>query len=116
MTNYKITQKLQTLNNVLVANYGEGAIVQRKQILKVIEKHKDCYPAITYITNNPGYRKGWNQFLVTAKVFPMHKVETKPLIPKMSRQAVEFLDTLSEVLSFKNMMIPPNGLNHHNSV
>jgi len=62
--------KKQEFLKGLVAEYGEGTVVTRKQLLAVWEKNKDAYPHPVSVEKDMNFRVARNQFIVTTSSNP----------------------------------------------
>ena len=95
--------KKSALMKALVAAFGEGAVISRKQLLEVWNKAKASYPHSVVIEKNMDYRVGRGMYVVTAtenvtkvrdaaiaKMKAMEAQKEKAL-PKSTRKSAEKL-------------------------
>ncbi len=85
----KNAQKTALLE-ALVAAYGEGAVVTRKQLMDVWAKNKAKYAHIVTVRKNADYKVGRNLFVVTTSETPA-VVRDKVLAERKDKQLPEDL-------------------------
>ena len=88
----------------LVAAYGEGAAITRKQMVAVYNTNKEAFPHFGMIKRDANYKLGRNQFVVTTSADPasvrdktmanMTKLQAKKesvMLPKETRKSAKKL-------------------------
>jgi hypothetical protein len=67
MKRESMEQRRAVLMAALVAEYGEGSVITRKQMEDLWKKDKEKYPNYYCIYKNPIYKVGKNKFIVTTQ-------------------------------------------------